>query len=71
VLQPTRVVVDGQGGKTSYIGFVVPHVRPNRAMHVQLTFLRPPHARPLAVTATRVVQSGDASPLVNPDCVIQ
>jgi hypothetical protein len=71
VLQPTRVVVDGQGGQTSYIGFVLPHVRPNAAMRVQLTFLRPPHARPLVVTATNSVQSGDSSPLDNPDCVIQ
>ena len=71
VLLPTRVVVDGHGGQTSYIAFVVPHVRPNKPAHVLLNFLRPARPRSLAVTATRVIQGGDSSPLDNPDCVIR
>lgn len=71
VLLPTHVVVEGQQGKTSYIAFVVPHVRPNRPAHVLLNFLRPAQAQSLAVTATQTVQASDSNPLDNPDCVIR
>jgi hypothetical protein len=71
VLLPTRVVVDQQHGQTSYIAFVVPHVRPKAPSHVLLTFQPPRRAQSLAVTATRVIQAGDSSPLDNPDCVIR
>jgi hypothetical protein len=71
VLLPTHVVVDGQHGQTSYIAFLVPHVRPKTPAHVFLTFLPPRRPQSLAVTATRVIQAGDSSPLDNPDCVIR
>jgi hypothetical protein len=71
VLDPTRVVIDGQQGQTSYIAFIVPRVRPNRPSHLLLTFSPPPPPRWLAVTNARVVQASDSSPPDNPDCVIQ
>jgi hypothetical protein len=71
ILTPTRVLVEGSHGQTSYIAFTVPHVRPNHPSHLVLQMVPPTSPESLAVTNLRTLQAGDSDPLNNPDCVIK
>lgn len=68
-LLSTRFVIDQTSGRqTTYIGFIVPRIKPNGSAHLVLRFTRPAQSRSVFVTDKSHVSAASAR---SGDCVIR
>lgn len=71
VLKPDDVIATADpGGKSSYIGFLVPGVSPKKPSRLSLTFVAPSRSRKLYVTDKRTFSTSDSAFSDSPSCTI-
>ncbi len=70
VLRQTQVVVVFPAHRQTFIGYVLPTIRPKKSARLLMRFAPGPHAGSLVVTDTRTIHATSRSILTNPKCLI-